>query len=280
MGRDISIRDRRQNFLYCGYYGNAQFSVDGVFRSNICVGGDDNFIGFFQGFLKSWGVILVSEIGDKTFFIAAIMAMRNSRLTVFSGAISALAAMTILSAFLGWAAPNLIPRKLTHWAATGLFLFFGLRMLWEAYKTEGDAGESEFEQVEQELAGELPKVSSNGMLPSSSSNAIKVRSSSQQNNIHSTLMIFFSPIFLKAFSLTFLAEWGDRSQIATIGLATQDDVWGVTLGGILGHVICTGAAVLGGRHLALHINERTVLIVGGILFILFGLHAIYEGLYI
>eukprot|EP01025_Chloroclados_australasicus_P017536 TRINITY_DN18957_c1_g1_i3.p2 TRINITY_DN18957_c1_g1~~TRINITY_DN18957_c1_g1_i3.p2 ORF type:complete len:195 (-),score=25.04 TRINITY_DN18957_c1_g1_i3:843-1427(-) len=135
-------------------------------------------------------------------------------------------------------------------------------------------------KVEQELAGELPKVSSNGMLPSSSSNAIKVRSSSQQNNIHSTLMIFFSPIFLKAFSLTFLAEWGDRSQIATIGLATQDDVWGVTLGGILGHVICTGAAVLGGRHLALHINERTVLIVGGILFILFGLHAIYEGLYI
>jgi putative Ca2+/H+ antiporter (TMEM165/GDT1 family) len=26
-----------------------------------------------------------------------------------------------------------------------------------------------------------------------------------------------SPVFLKAFTLTFLAEWGDRSQIATIG---------------------------------------------------------------
>ena len=35
-----------------------------------------------EGFLKSWGMILVSEIGDKTFFIAAIMAMRNPRLTV------------------------------------------------------------------------------------------------------------------------------------------------------------------------------------------------------
>ena len=30
-----------------------------------------------QGFLKSWGMILVSEIGDKTFFIAAIMAMKH-----------------------------------------------------------------------------------------------------------------------------------------------------------------------------------------------------------
>lgn len=35
---------------------------------------------------------------------------------------------------------------------------------------------------------------------------------------------------------------------------------GVTLGGILGHSICTGAAVLGGRQLATHIQERTVLV--------------------
>ena len=34
---------------------------------------------FLDGFFKSWGVILASEIGDKTFFIAAVMAMRNSR---------------------------------------------------------------------------------------------------------------------------------------------------------------------------------------------------------
>ena len=35
-----------------------------------------------QAFIKSWGMILLSEIGDKTFFIAAIMAMRNSRRVV------------------------------------------------------------------------------------------------------------------------------------------------------------------------------------------------------
>jgi putative Ca2+/H+ antiporter (TMEM165/GDT1 family) len=37
---------------------------------------------FFQGFTKSLGVIFASEIGDKTFFIAAIMAMRNPRMLV------------------------------------------------------------------------------------------------------------------------------------------------------------------------------------------------------
>lgn len=35
-----------------------------------------------EGFLSSWGMILVSEIGDKTFFIAAVMAMKNPRLLV------------------------------------------------------------------------------------------------------------------------------------------------------------------------------------------------------
>lgn len=54
-------------------------------------------LGFLHAFLASLSVILVSEIGDKTFFIAAIMAMRHSRTIVFAGAISSLWLMTILS---------------------------------------------------------------------------------------------------------------------------------------------------------------------------------------
>lgn len=37
---------------------------------------------FLEALGKSIGVIGASEIGDKTFFIAAIMAMRHARLTV------------------------------------------------------------------------------------------------------------------------------------------------------------------------------------------------------
>lgn len=95
-----------------------------------------------QGFLKSWGMILVSEIGDKTFFIAAIMAMKQPQRLVFAGAMGALAAMTVLSAFLGWAAPNLISKKWTHWAAVALFFAFGLRSLWEGLT--GESGVSSY----------------------------------------------------------------------------------------------------------------------------------------
>ena len=65
-------------------------------------------------------------------------------------------------------------------------------------------------------------------------------------------------------------------QIATIGLAASTDVIGVSLGGILGHAICTGAAVIGGRQLSAHIDERMLSILGGLLFIAFGLHAAWE----
>lgn len=34
----------------------------------------------------SAAMILVTEIGDKTFFIAAVLAMRHARITVYSGA--------------------------------------------------------------------------------------------------------------------------------------------------------------------------------------------------
>ena len=37
-------------------------------------------ISFYHGFLASFSVIVVSELGDKTWFIAVIMAMRHSRL--------------------------------------------------------------------------------------------------------------------------------------------------------------------------------------------------------
>ena len=51
----------------------------------------------------------------------------------------------------------------------------------------------------------------------------------------------------------------------------------VTLGGILGHALCTGAAVMGGKHLATHIDERLVAICGGLLFLAFGAHSLWSG---
>lgn len=82
-------------------------------------------------------------------------------------------------------------------------------------------------------------------------------------------------MFIQSLSLTFFAEWGDRSQIATIALAAAKDPTGVTLGACFGHSLCTGMAVLGGRMLASRISEKTVHLGGGIIFMLFGIHSFF-----
>lgn len=105
---------------------------------------------FVHGFVASISVIIVSELGDKTFFIAAIMSMRHSRLVVFSGAILALGLMTVLSAVLGYAT-TVIPRKYTLYISSALFLFFGLKMLKEGYEMDANEGQEELEEVQAEL---------------------------------------------------------------------------------------------------------------------------------
>jgi putative Ca2+/H+ antiporter (TMEM165/GDT1 family) len=84
-------------------------------------------------------------------------------------------------------------------------------------------------------------------------------------------------ILLKSFVLTFIAEWGDRTQIATIALAAGNNPIGVTLGAILGHSICAAIAVIGGKLIAGKISERQITFVGGFLFIIFGIVAAIEG---
>jgi len=210
--------------------------------------------GFGTAFTQSLLLILACELGDRTFFVAAILAMKNSRFIVWLGAISALGAMTVLSALLGKAFPMLLDRKLTSALAAVLFAYFGVQLLrdYARMKNEAASSNEELKEVEDELAG--------------GDKGDKARAYSNTN-----VLALLSPIFVKSFSMTALAEWGDRSQIATIALAASKDMYGVILGGIIGHAVCTSLAVIGGRMLATRISERMVALIGGILFISFAI---------
>ncbi|KAF5727763.1 GDT1-like protein 5 [Tripterygium wilfordii] len=217
-----------------------------------------------QGFTKSLAITVLSEIGDKTFFAAAILAMRHPRRFVLSGCLASLIVMTILSAIVGWAAPNLISRKWTHHITTLLFFGFGLWSLWDAFMGEGEA--EELAEVEAKLDADWK--ANTGKTKDSS----KADDDSKKKRRHFLSQIF-SPIFLKAFSITFFGEWGDKSQLATIGLASDENPFGVVLGGILGQALCTTAAVLGGKSLASQISEKFVALSGGVLFLVFGIQS-------
>jgi putative Ca2+/H+ antiporter (TMEM165/GDT1 family) len=245
-------------------------------------------------------MILFSEIGDKTFLIAALMAMKHPRLLVFSAAFSALITMTVLSAVLGHAVPTLIPKRFTNYLAAALFLIFGGRLLREGLAMHPNEGVGEeMKEVEQELeekahivrkrrrssvspymlesgrAG-LRKSRSATRLPSPrhSPSSSSSRSTSPHDRrsayktlagLNNLLSLLLSPAWVQTFVMTFLGEWGDRSQIATIAMAAGQDYWWVTAGAVMGHAACTAAAVVGGRAIAGRVSLR----VGELLIILY-----------
>ena len=189
-------------------------------------------LGLFHAFIASISVIVVSEIGDKTFFIAAIMAMKHPRLTVYMGAMFALGLMTLLSALLGNIITQFIPKVYTYYASTFLFALFGLKMLHEGYYMASSDASDEYEEANstlkeseeksENLLGEKDVEAANG-------------TACQSRNFVTLFRKYLSPIFLQAFILTFLAEWGDRSQISTIILGARENILGTVLGGTMGH---------------------------------------------
>lgn len=54
-----------------------------------------------SGFLAAFSLIFLSEIGDKTFFIAALLAMKLGKWISFAGSLSSLSVMTVISVGIG-----------------------------------------------------------------------------------------------------------------------------------------------------------------------------------
>ncbi|KAH9513966.1 hypothetical protein Btru_031859 [Bulinus truncatus] len=231
---------------------------------------DKDNLGLTHGFIASISVIVVSELGDKTFFIAAIMAMTHSRMTVLMGALAALYFMTILSAMVGYAT-TVIPRALTYYVSSALFAIFGLKMLREGWYMSDDEGQEEYEEVQADLKRREDELEKQNV-PTQDIETGIIRSPGRK-----WVSGILSTVFLQALTLTFLAEWGDRSQIATIILGARENVFGVIVGSCIGHTICTGLAVIGGRFIAQRISVRTVTLIGGVVFILFALSALWIG---
>lgn len=220
--------------------------------------------GVWSAITASFSMIMVTELGDKTFFIAAVLAMRNSRLAIYSGAMLALIVMTLLGVGLGHLS-QLLPKFYTHYAAAALFLFFGVRLLRDGWGMDPGHVSEELDEVEAELG-------SNG-----TEELEPLRGASEERAQRPKSSCGLPAAFVQSFTLTFLAEWGDRSQIATVALAATKDSFGTTVGSIAGHAICTGLAVVGGRMLASKISERTVHLAGGLVFLGFAVAAFLIG---
>lgn len=181
--------------------------------------------------LSAFTMIIFSEIGDKTFLIAAILAMKHPRMIVFAGAFGSLVVMSILSAMMGHILPALLPKSVTELAAALLFFVFGGKMFLEAreMKLGNQKLQEEMKEAQEEIEEDDVFVDGTNAIPLEAmeeggrsrhhrSKSTGGSASSLAEGFRNFFSFFLGPIFVQAFVLTFLGEWGDRSQISTIAL--------------------------------------------------------------
>jgi len=205
-------------------------------------------------FGSSLTAITLAELGDKTFFMALILAVRHRARWVFIGAFGALTAVTLLSLGLGYGLRELLPQAVVPWLAAVLFLGFGIKLLLDAQGMAADAAEEEAEEAEEVI------------------NAAETR-----RPLTSAWAVIW-----EAFGLVFIAELGDRTQFTTIFMATAPakvfSFAGLLAGTLLGHALVTWLAVGAGKWIGQRVNERLLYRLSGALFLVFGLAALKQAL--
>jgi putative Ca2+/H+ antiporter (TMEM165/GDT1 family) len=203
------------------------------------------------GFAQAFLLILLSELGDKTFFISLLLALKEKKSSVFLGTFGALAVMTALSVCIGQffhvaegslgLSESAIP--FDDILAVLLLLYFGINTIKGAEDAD-DVAEEEKEEAKLEIG--------------------KMQFSGDQ------------ALILSTFALVFAAEWGDKSFFATIALSAAQDPTQVFLGGTAGHGVATGLAVLTGDLIGDYLSEKVVAYAGGALFISFAVGTLIE----
>uniref|UniRef100_A0A0R0HAY4 GDT1 family protein n=2 Tax=Glycine subgen. Soja TaxID=1462606 RepID=A0A0R0HAY4_SOYBN len=217
------------------------------------------------GFASAFLLIFFSELGDKTFFIAALLAARNSAGVVFIGTFGALAAMTLISVVLGRTfhyVDEILPFSLLTFflvfykcryfcAFLWVRVYFGVSTLLDASSSDSQKSDEEQKEIIFELA--VSDFSGNGAGILSAASTVA-----------------------STFLLVFVAEWGDKSFFSTIALAAASSPLGVIAGALAGHGVATLLAVLGGSLLGTYLSEKVIAYIGGVLFLVFAAITLFE----
>lgn len=85
-------------------------------------------------------------------------------------------------------------------------------------------------------------------------------------------------VFIAVFATVFLAELGDKTQLATMLFAADKDVskYTVFLAASLALVLASGLGVLAGSLLSEYINEKYLQIIAGVGFLVIGAFTLYR----
>jgi putative Ca2+/H+ antiporter (TMEM165/GDT1 family) len=222
-------------------------------------------VSYSTSIYQSFFMIVINEIADKSFICVVLFSMKNSKLMTFLFAMIALTAMNLMAITIGFYIPFLVYRDWIDWIAIVAFTAFGLFNLYLGLSMESEtlAHEIEEQEVNLEHMNELkePFVIN------------KVTDRIEYQEFATTRE---ESKYVKVGYLAFLAnmvlfECGDKTQIATIVIATVYNPIGVFIGTTCGFALCVLLAISCGKLLGQYITEKMTSIIAGIVFLLFAI---------
>lgn len=217
---------------------------------------------WMAAFSQSFCVVGVAELFDKTWFVALLYAISLGRRAAFIGSYSALLLHTVIAAALGFGFSQVFKVSTLHFITTSVFAIFAVLYTWEwlwadpsadaladrADEARGDLGEDEPTTLSKTGTGKLGDFFSNKLA-------------------------------WQCFVAVFIAEWGDRTQIAMIALHASLPLLPVCIGSAAAFFVLTLSAVIVAAFLeGIKLSERLVLGISALSFAIFACLAFHDGL--
>jgi Ca2+/H+ antiporter, TMEM165/GDT1 family len=188
-----------------------------------------------EAILVAFGTIFVAELGDKSQFVALGMAARGRALAVLAGITVAVAVLQALAVGVGAGLSTALPDRAVQIGSGLLFAVVGLYTLLrrEPDDTDYSGGDDD---------------------------------DSRSSFDHRSAMA----VAVTAGAAFFLAELGDKTQLATLALASSNGALPTWLGATLGQVAADILAIIVGARLGSRLPTQTIRKLSGVLFVLVG----------
>lgn len=188
----------------------------------------------WSAMLGAFGLVFLAELGDKSQLAVISQTCRHRvGLPVFLGSSAALVGISGLGAVSGRLLGRVVPQGILQIAGPLAFLVMGVLVWREASKCHSD----DALDVDCDLGDGRPRL-------------------------------WNWQAFASSAALLFVAELGDKTQLAILGLASREAApWAVFAGGSLALLAVTALAVVGGQQLCRLIPRRALLRAAAILFV-------------
>lgn len=213
-------------------------------------------------FFSVFGLVFVAELGDKTQLAVVTQTCKYRRpVAVFGGASVALAIVTVIGVIGGQVLGRLIPQQVLRLVAALAFVVMGILIAREASQGEGDVwGENACDHGCEDPGADHPGgPRPGGPRPGGGRPAA------------ASLSVWNWQAFVVSFGLLFVAELGDKTQLAVLSLSSKyGDAWAVLGGAALALTLVTALGVVGGRMLCDLVPQRLILWLSAALFIVIG----------